>query len=189
MAHMHSLRLLCARPGGVLTGVARSCDDPQGLPDLRSSPGQGLRDLALSGPWGNTGAWAITLVVTLLPLLLLVLPKNRGPLVWEDWLLLPACGVGFCMVFFSVNPTLLPTQLPEIWPSVSLCVYLSLLAAWLVLRVLRRLEGQETGQLAGVLRILLWACALLAAFGTAYSRIGEFASQATPTSLNSPSSY
>ena len=171
MTRKHILILLCAALVGGLTALALSCYDPQGLPGLLSAPGQGLRELSLSGPWGNTGAWAITLVVTLLPLLLLVLPKNRGPLVWEDWLLLPACGVGFCMVFFSVNPTLLPTQLPEIWPSVSLCVYLSLLAAWLVLRVLRRLEGQETGQLAGVLRILLWACALLAAFGTAYSRI------------------
>lgn len=189
MTRKHILILLCAALVGGLTALALSCYDPQGLPDLLSTPGQGLRELSLSGPWGNTGAWAITLVVTLLPLLLLVLPKNRGPLVWEDWLLLPACGVGFCMVFFSVNPTFLPMQLPEIWPFVSLCVYLSLLAAWLVLRVLRRLEGQEAGQLAGVLRILLWACALLAAFGTAYSRISAFVSQAVQASLNSLSSY
>jgi hypothetical protein len=82
------------------------------------------------------------------------------------------------MVFFSVNPTLLPMQLPEIWPYVSLCVYLSLLAAWLVLRVLRRLEDQEADRLAGALRILLWACALLAAFGAALGRIGGFCIQA-----------
>ena len=114
-----------------------------------------------------------------LPLVLLVLPKGRGPLVREDWLLLPACVVGFCMVFFSVNPTLLPMGLPEIWPYVSLCVYLSLLAAWLVLRVLRRLEEQEADRLAGALRVLLWACALLAAFGAALGRIGGFCVQAS----------
>lgn len=186
MTRKHILILLCAALAGGLTALALSCYDPQGLPNLLSTPGLGLRELSLSGPWGNTGAWTITLAVTLLPLLLLVLPKGRGPLVWEDWLLLPACAVGFCMVFFSVNPTLLSMQLPEIWPFVSLCVYLSMLAAWLVLRVLRRLEGEETDRLAGVLRILLWACALLAAFGTAYSQIGGFASQAL---LNDPSGH
>ena len=142
MTRKHTLILLCAALAGVLAALALSACDPQALPGLLTGPGQSLRELSLSGPWGNLGAWAVTLAITLLPLVLLVLPKGRGSLAWEDWLLLPACGVGFCMVFFSVNPTLLPMQLPEIWPYVSLCVYLSLLAAWLVLRVLRRLENQ-----------------------------------------------
>lgn len=189
MTRKHTLILLCAALAGVLTALALSACGPQALPGLLTGPGQGLRELSLSAPWGNLGAWAVTLVITLLPLALLVLPKGRGPLVWEDWLLLPACVVGFCMVFFSVNPTLLPIGLPEMWPYVSLCVYLSLPAAWLVLRVLRRLEAQEADRLAGVLRILLWACALVAAFGTAYSRIGGFASQAIQASLNNPSGY
>ena len=189
MTRKHTLILLCAALAGVLTALALSACGPQALPGLLTGPGQGLRELSLSAPWGNLGAWAVTLVITLLPLALLVLPKGRGPLVWEDWLLLPACVVGFCMVFFSVNPTLLPIGLPEMWPYVSLCVYLSLPAAWLVLRVLRRLEAQEADRLAGALCILLWACALLAAFGTAYSRIGGFASQAIQASLNNLSGY
>lgn len=178
MTRRHSLILLCAALTGALAALAQSGSDPQILTGLLAAPGLGLRELSLSGPWGNLGAWAVTLVIALLPLALLVLPKGRGPLVWEDWLLLPACVVGFCMVFFSVNPTLLPIGLPEMWPYVSLCVYLSLPAAWLVLRVLRRLEAQEADRLAGALRILLWACALLAAFGAALGRIGGFASQA-----------
>lgn len=189
MTRRHSLILLCAALAGALAALAQSGSDPQIWTGLLAAPGLGLRELSLSAPWGNLGAWAVTLVITLLPLALLVLPKGRGPLVWEDWLLLPACVVGFCMVFFSVNPTLLPIGLPEMWPYVSLCVYLSLPAAWLVLRVLRRLEAQEADRLAGVLRILLWACALVAAFGTAYSRIGGFASQAIQASLNNPSGY
>lgn len=179
MTRKHTLILLCAALAGVLAALALSACDPQALPGLLTGPGQSLRELSLSGPWGNLGAWAVTLAITLLPLVLLVLPKGRGSLAWEDWLLLPACGVGFCMVFFSVNPTLLPMQLPEIWPYVSLCVYLSLLAAWLVLWVLRRLENQEADRLAGALRILLWACALLAAFGAALGRIGGFCVQAS----------
>lgn len=177
MTRKHIVILLCAALAGALLGLAGQAADPSGLMDLLSAPGQGLRELSLSGPWGNLGAWAVTLAITLLPLLLLVLPKGRGPLVWEDWLL-PLTGiVGFCMVFFSVNPTLLPLILPQVWPFVSLCVYLSLLAAWLVLRVLRRLEDQEAGRLAGVLRVLLWACALLAAFGTACSQVTGFIAQ------------
>lgn len=178
MTRKHIVILLCAALAGALLGLAVQAADPSGLTDLLSAPGQGLRVLSLAGPWGNLGAWAITLAIVLLPLLLLVLPRGRGPLVWEDWLLPLTGAVGFCMVFFSVNPTLLPLVLPQTWPFASLCVYCSLPVAWLVLRVLRRLERQETGQLAGVLRVLLWACALLAAFGTAFSRIGGFAGQA-----------
>ncbi len=179
MTRKHIAILLCAALAGALLGLAGQTADPNGLMDLLSAPGQGLRELSLSGPWSNLAAWAITLAITLLPLLLLVLPKSRGPLVWEDWLL-PITGVvGFCMVFFSVNPTLLPLILPQVWPFASLCVYCSLPVAWLVLRVLRRLEEQEADRLAGVLRVLLWACALLAAFGAAYSRIGNFTAQAS----------
>lgn len=178
MTRKHCLLLLCAALAGALLGLAGQAAAPGALTALLSAPGQGLRALSLSGPWGNLGAWAVALAITLLPLVLLVLPKGRGPLVREDWLLLPACIVGFCMVFFSVNPTLLPLPLPEIWPLASLGVYLSLPMAWLVLRVLRRLEQEETGRLAAGLWLLLWACALLAAFGTAWGRVGGFAGQA-----------
>lgn len=177
MTRKHCLLLLCAALAGALMGLAGQAAAPGTMTALLTGPGQGLRELSLSGPWGNMGAWAVTLVITLLPLVLLVLPRGRGPLVWEDWLLLPACGVGFCMMFFSVNPTLLPLLLPEVWPFASLCVYLSLPIAWLVLRVLRRLEREETGRLAAGLRLLLWACALLAAVGTAWGRVGGFAGQ------------
>lgn len=178
MTRKHIAILLCAALASALLGLAGQAVNPNGLMGLLSASGQGLRELSLTGPWGNLAAWAITLAITLLPLLLLVLPKNRGPLVWEDWLL-PITGVvGFCMVFFSVNPTLLPLTLPQVWPFASLCVYCSMPVAWLVLRVLRRLEEQEADRLAGALRFLLWACALLAAFGAAYSRIGNFAAQA-----------
>lgn len=179
MTRKHIVILLCAALAGALLGLAGQAADPSGLMGLLSAPGQGLRELSLSGPWGNLGAWAVTLAITLLPLLLLVLPKGRGPLVWEDWLL-PLTGiVGFCMVFFSVNPTLLPLVLPQVWPFASLCVFLSLLVARLVLRAMRRLAHEEAGRLAGVLRILLWVCALLAAFAAAYGRIGGFAGQAS----------
>nr|WP_317324720.1 hypothetical protein [uncultured Flavonifractor sp.] len=179
MTRKHIAILLCAALASALLGLAGQAVNPNGLMGLLSASGQGLRELSLTGPWGNLAAWAITLAITLLPLLLLVLPKNRGPLVWEDWLL-PITGVvGFCMVFFSVNPTLLPLTLPQVWPFASLCVYCSMPVAWLVLRVLRRLEEQEADRLAGALRFLLWACALLAAFGTAFSRIAGFAAQAS----------
>lgn len=179
MTRKHIVSLLCAALAGALLGLAGQAVDPSGLMTLLSAPGRGLRALSLSGPQGNLAAWAIALAITLLPLLLLALPRGRGPLMREDWLLPLTGAVGFFMVFFSVNPTLLPLVLPQVWPLASLCVYCSLPVAWLVLRVLRRLEEQEADRLAGVLRVLLWACALLAAFGAAYSRLGGFAAQAS----------
>ena len=41
-----------------------------------------LRELSLSGPGGNVLAWAIVLLAAGLPLLLLVLPPNRGRRHW-----------------------------------------------------------------------------------------------------------
>lgn len=64
-----------------------------------------LRELSLSGPGGNVLAWALVLLAAGLPLLLLVLPPNRGRRHWED-IFLPASsllliGLAFC----AANPS------------------------------------------------------------------------------------
>ena len=67
--------------------------------------GAWLRQLFLSGAGGNVLAWALVLLVSCLPLLLLVLPRGRGRWQGED-LLLPGCALLFLVLAFClVNPT------------------------------------------------------------------------------------
>ena len=62
-----------------------------------------LRELSLSGPAGNVGAWALVLGLAALPGLGL-LQRGRSR---YDWLLLLASGELLAGLFYLVNPTLL----------------------------------------------------------------------------------
>ena len=65
-----------------------------------------LRELSLSGPGGNAGAWAIVLGLTALPALGLLWRGRRR----ADWLLLLAAGEILAGLFYLVNPTLLTAE-------------------------------------------------------------------------------
>jgi len=70
--------------------------------------GESLRALSLSGGRGNAAAWAVVLVLTLLPALgLLWKPRCR----W-DWLLPLAAAEIFAGLYLLVNPTLVSTEYP-----------------------------------------------------------------------------
>lgn len=126
-----------------------------------------LRELSLSGPGGNVLAWAIVLLAAGLPLLLLVLPPNRGRRHWED-IFLPASsllliGLAFC----AVNPSYLDRFFGSTLLIAAAVIWVSLLVFWGVLRLLRGMEEAPLEKLSGVLRILLVGCAALLVFAAA----------------------
>ncbi len=127
-----------------------------------------LRELSLSGPGGNVLAWALVLLAAGLPLLLLVLPPNRGRRHWEDALLpissLLLIGLAFCLV----NPTWQPSPIfPEVWMLAAFGIWEMGLVSWLVLRLLRGLEEGTIEKVSAVLRVLLVGCAALLVFAAA----------------------
>ena len=126
-----------------------------------------LRELSLSGPGGNVLAWALVLLAAGLPLLLLVLPPNRGRRHWED-IFLPASsllliGLAFC----AVNPSYLDRFFGSTLLIAAAVIWVSLLVFWGVLRLLRGMEEAPLEKLSGVLRILLVGCAALLVFAAA----------------------
>ena len=126
-----------------------------------------LRELSLSGPGGNVLAWAIVLLAAGLPLLLLVLPPNRGRRHWED-IFLPASsllliGLALC----AANPSYLNGDFGTTWLIAAAVVWVSLLVSWLVLRLLRDLEKGTMEKVSAVLRVLLVGCAALLVFAAA----------------------
>lgn len=125
--------------------------------------GDWLRELSLSGPGGNAGAWGIALGLSALPALGLLLRGRRR----ADWLLLLASGEILAGVFYLVNPTLL---MPEadgrhfIALAAAGCAGATLLA-WAAMRGLGGiLEAERPGQtMERLLRWSAWAWAWLAA--------------------------
>ena len=130
--------------------------------------GAWLRQLSLSGAGGNVLAWALVLLVSCLPLLLLVLPRGRGRWHGED-LLLPGCALLFLVLAFClVNPTWQPSPIfPEVWMLAAFGIWEMGLVSWLVLRLLRGLEKGTMEKVSAVLRVLLVGCAALLVFAAA----------------------
>lgn len=130
--------------------------------------GAWLRQLSLSGAGGNVLAWALVLLVSCLPLLLLVLPRGRGRWHGED-LLLPGCALLFLVLAFClVNPTWQPSPIfPEVWMLAAFGIWEMGLVSWLVLRLLRGLEEGTIEKVSAVLRVLLVGCAALLVFAAA----------------------
>ena len=127
-----------------------------------------LREQSLSGAGGNLLAWGVVLLIAVLPLLLLVLPRGREGLRWEDCLL-PVSSLGLLgLLYGAVNPGWIASPLADGWGLAawgSVCG--TALAAWVILRVLRGLEGGTLEKLSGVLRVLLLICAALLVFAAA----------------------
>ena len=130
--------------------------------------GAWLRQLSLSGAGGDVLAWALVLLVSCLPLLLLVLPRGRGRWHGED-LLLPGCALLFLVLAFClVNPTWQPSPIfPEVWMLAAFGIWGMGLVSWLVLRLLRGLEEGTIEKVSAVLRVLLVGCAALLVFAAA----------------------
>lgn len=140
------------------------------------SVGRGLRALSLSGFAGDLLAWLVVLLVSGAPLLLLLRigKEGRG---MEDLLLGLMVPVIFCWLFYLANPTRLGEIASHIFPLAGGCTVLSMGAAWLVLKLLRGLDGAPTQRLAAAFGALLSGCALLCAFSVAYGGAAGVAAQ------------
>ena len=166
------LGLLAALAGGLLSAKTgwSTMNDPL------LSVGRGLRVLSLSGFGGDLLAWLVVLLVSGAPLLLLIRigKKGRG---MEDLLLGLMAPVIFCWLFYLANPTQLGETAAQIFPLAGGCTVLSMGAAWLVLKLLRGLDGAPTQRLAAAFGALLSGCALLCAFSVAYGGAAGVAAQ------------
>ncbi len=166
------LGLLAALAGGLLSAKTgwSTMNDPL------LSVGRGLRALSLSGFEGDLLAWLVVLLVSGAPLLLLIRigKKGRG---MEDLLLGLMAPVIFCWLFYLANPTQLGETAAQIFPLAGGCTVLSMGAAWLVLKLLRGLDGAPTQRLAAAFGALLSGCALLCAFSVAYGGAAGVAAQ------------
>ena len=160
--------MLCAALAGGLTALAPLEQAVQAGYAQLEEAGAWLRQLSLSGAGGNVLAWALVLLVSCLPLLLLVLPRGRGRWHGED-LLLPGCALLFLVLAFClVNPTWQPSPIfPEVWMLVAFGIWGMGLVSWLVLRLLRGLEEGTIEKVSAVLRVLLVGCAALLVFAAA----------------------
>ena len=160
--------MLCAALAGGLTALAPLEQAVQAGYAQLEEAGAWLRQLSLSGAGGNVLAWALVLLVSCLPLLLLVLPRGRGRWHGED-LLLPGCALLFLVLAFClVNPTWQPSPIfPEVWMLAAFEIWGMGLVSWLVLRLLRGLEEGTMEKVSAVLRVLLVGCAALLVFAAA----------------------
>ena len=160
--------MLCAALAGGLTALAPLEQAVQAGYAQLEEAGAWLRQLSLSGAGGNVLAWALVLLVSCLPLLLLVLPRGRGRWHGED-LLLPGCALLFLVLAFClVNPTWQPSPIfPEVWMLAAFGIWGMGLVSWLVLRLLRGLEKGTMEKVSAVLRVLLVGCAALLVFAAA----------------------
>ena len=141
--------------GGALAVLAGRLDSA-GAADALTAPlrwlGAGLRALSLSGFWGNLAAWAAVLLVCALPALLVFWSGRwKGGRGREDWLAALMAPVLFAALYYAVNPTLLSRPLDMMFPLAAGGCLLSLLIAWLALKLLRGLEGCSQRRLLGAL--------------------------------------
>ena len=109
--------------------------------------GQALRGLSLSGTGGNAAAWAITLVVSLLPLIPFLLLRRRRRAAADGVLLLLIPQV-FALLYCAVNPTLVGGMAAPFLPVAQLGVMAATAVTWLVLTFLRALAEAPGERLA-----------------------------------------
>ncbi|OUQ81605.1 hypothetical protein [Flavonifractor sp. An100] len=172
---------LCAVLGGLLAVVGQGIDGGTQM-DRWSAPmlalGQGLRTLALAGGWGSAAVWAVTAVVCLLPLGVLIFwRRKRSAWHLEDALAGLAVPVLFSLLYYGINPTLLPGPMGQIYPVAAVGCLLSMLVAALVLKLLRGMEECPWERLAGACRPLLVGGAAFVAFSGVYSYLADALAQ------------
>ena len=132
--------------------------------------GETLRSLSLSGFAGNLAAWAVTLLISALPLFLLRKRQARG---WEDTLLALAVPVLFAGIFYMVNPSWLNVPLTGMIPLSCLPTALSLILGWFIMKWLRGLETAPDESLSATFRLLFRVCAVLLVAGAVFTQLSD----------------
>ena len=170
-----TLTALCAGLGGLLA-VAGQGIEANAQMTLWSAPfllvGRGLRALSLLGGGGNLLAWILVALVCVLPLALLTVWRSRrGSWHLEDGLAVLAAPVLFALLYYGVNPTLLPEPVGQIYPVAAAGCLLSMGVAGLVLKLLRGMEQCSWERLAQLFRPLLAGGSALVAFSAVYAHL------------------
>lgn len=158
------LTLGCALLGAVLALAFPGEMTYEAIAAPVNALGQALRGLSLSGTGGNAAAWAITLVVSLLPLIPFLLLRRKRKAV-EDWVLLLLIPQIFALLYYAVNPTLIDSMAAPFLPVGQLGVILATAVTWLVLAFLRALAEAPGQRLSAAVGALLTGCAFMLAFG------------------------
>jgi len=140
--------------------------------------GEALRAWSLSGAKGNLAAWAVVVLLSLLPVFY-ILPARRKRKQQSDWLFLLASLILFGGLFLLVNPTIYVHPMltaarlssPELLTGGPVFSMLSILLLCLLTRWtggLMALKKQESRLLFWMRALLLSSMALIA-FSTAFS--------------------
>jgi hypothetical protein len=166
----------------VLAAVYGPAPAAQGLTAFMSFPfaqvSRLLRRLSLAGTWGNGMAVGLYCALSLLPLapcFRRLVKKKARP---EDALLAAMSGFLFYMLYVLINPFLLRglfTQVIglsegyfELGGVILGGAFYSLLIGYLVLRLLRRVNGRETGEMLSWLQRLFFLSAAFLVFSIFY---------------------
>jgi hypothetical protein len=139
--------------------------------------GMGLRALSLSGGFGNAVAIAIYFLVCLLPAGVLIMVRKRRELHRDDWLPALLSAVLFGVLYLMVNPGLITEILgmaasPPVGKAILGGMAYSLIAGYLILRVLRLFAAGSIQTLERYMAIMLGALNVLfvfMAFGACFS--------------------
>lgn len=127
--------------------------------------GEGLRNLSLSGMFGNLLAWIVYLLISLLPLLFLGISYHKTHTFhYEDILLVVLSIVLLISMYYMINPHKL--SLMTYW-SISPFIIM-LLIAYFVLKILRKAHQADISQLARYCSILLHFIVFCFLFASAY---------------------
>ena len=133
--------------------------------------GELLRNMSLSGTFGNLCAWALLVLLSLIPVAVLVVLRLRKKSLRVDWCLIPISVAAAVTIYLSVNPMLIgdwsmrgaPID-ADLGVSVITCAFYSLVLCYLVLRFcLKLLRGSREETLRSMERLCILATIVLVA--------------------------
>lgn len=145
--------------------------------------GELLRNMSLSGTFGNLCAWALLVLLSLIPVAVLVVLRLRKKSLRVDYCLIPIAIAEAVTIYLSVNPMLIGDWSMLGAPidadrgvSVITCAFYSLVFCYLVLRFsLKLLRGsrEETLRLMELLCILAAIVLVAVTFSEVYVFVKE----------------
>lgn len=142
--------------------------------------GWGLRQMSLSGTVGNMAAIVMYVLIGLVPCAMFLWLRKRGTCVKADWMLILVSVCLFVLLYYMINPGLILTTGALGGKEIMGCTFYSVLAGYLVLRILEKSKHADSVALQKGLRVLLYVVMLL----FAYVVVSELA-VALPASIKS----
>lgn len=118
--------------------------------------GYALRYLSLSGTSGNVAAIFLYMALSLLPCFVWLILKKKGRLLGIDHILPGISILLFIVNYYMINPGLFIASIPGTGKWMLGGTFYSVLAGYLVLRVLMACRTADPGKLQDVLQGLLW---------------------------------